>query len=256
VDIVRQIMHSGMYANTTQRQAWQKYWDALPDYYCGREEPGIAIVDVSGSMSGTPMEAAVSMGAYIAEHCKGPFQNHFITFSANPQLVEFTGTDIFAKVRSAIRADWGMNTNIEAVFDMLLDIGARNKVPQEEMPRTLYIFSDMEFDQAMTVGPVIEERLWGDRVRTLNERGINTLMEQQKVKWNRAGYQLPRLIFWNLRAARPNIPAIGDGFSYVSGFSPVMIENILSGKDGVDLMLSKLNSDRYDAIKSISEYSF
>ena len=80
VDIAHQIFNS-YHPSTIDRNRWDKYWNSLKDYYNGKEEPGIAIVDVSGSMSGIPMEAAVSMGAYIAERGKGPFQNHFITFS-------------------------------------------------------------------------------------------------------------------------------------------------------------------------------
>ena len=99
----------------------QKYWDNLKDLYNGREENGIAVVDVSGSMRGTPMEAAVSMGAYIADKAHGPFANHFITFSAHPELVRFEGVDIVDKLNRCVRADWGMNTNVQAVFDMLLN---------------------------------------------------------------------------------------------------------------------------------------
>lgn len=248
VDIAHQIFHSS-YPSTTERQAWQKYWDALPNYYGDKEEPGIAVVDVSGSMTGTPMEAAVSMGAYIAERGKGPFHNHFITFSADPHLVEFSGVDIYDKIMRARRADWGMNTNIEAVFDMLLETGIRNHVKPEDMPKTIYIFSDMEFDGALISGPRRNER-WGD-MHTLNRGQIDTVIEAQMRKWKQYGYSAPRVIFWNLDARHQNIPAIGDGFSYVSGFSPVMIENILSGKDGVELMLDKLNSPRYETIVSI-----
>ena len=248
VDIAHQIFHSS-YPSTTERQAWQKYWDALPNYYGDKEEPGIAVVDVSGSMTGTPMEAAVSMGAYIAERGKGPFHNHFITFSADPHLVEFSGVDIYDKFTRARRADWGMNTNIEAVFNMLLDTGIRNHVKPEDMPRTIYIFSDMEFDGALTAGAPSLER-WSTS-RTLNRRQIDTVIEAQMRKWKQYGYTAPRVIFWNLDARHQNIPAIGEGFSYVSGFSPVMIENILSGKDGVELMLDKLNSPRYETIVSI-----
>jgi hypothetical protein len=252
VDIAHQIFRCWNRPGLTERLTWQKYWDALPNYYGDKEEPGIAIVDVSGSMSGVPMEAAVSMGAYIAERGKGPFKNHFITFSAEPQLVEFSGFDIYDKFQRAQRADWGMNTNIEAVFDMLLDIGKRNHVAPEEMPQTIYIFSDMEFDSAIICNSMSS----GYGYRGMNHGQIDTLIEKQVDKWRRAGYKAPRIIFWNLRAAHPNIPAIGDGFSYVSGYSPVMIENILSGKDGIDLMLDKLNSVRYERIVSISNIPF
>jgi hypothetical protein len=120
------------------------------------------------------------------------------------------------------------------------------------MPQTIYIFSDMEFDSAMICNSMSS----GYGYRGMNHGQIDTLIEKQVDKWRRAGYKAQRIIFWNLRAAHPNIPAIGDGFSYVSGYSPVMIENILSGKDGIDLMLDKLNSVRYERIVSISNIPF
>lgn len=250
VDIAHQIFSSYCRPSEVERNAWDKYWNALPDYYHGKEEPGIAVVDVSGSMTGLPMEAAVSMGAYIAERGKGPFHNHFITFSDNPELIEFTGVDIYDKFQRARRADWGGSTNIEAVFDMLLDTGLKNHVSPDEMPRTIYIFSDMEFNRSLTSGPRSYDG-WVSS-RTLLSRGqIDTVIETQIKKWKKYGYTAPQIIFWNLDCRAQNIPAIGLGFSYVSGFSMNMIEQILSGEDGVSLMLLKLNSDRYKNIHSI-----
>lgn len=220
-----------------ERLALQKYWDNLPNYYGDREENGIAIVDVSDSMTGTPMEAAVSLGAYIAEKAHGPFSNNFITFSAHPELVEFNGVDITDKLNRCASADWGMNTNLEAVFDMLLNVALANNTPQEDMPTRLYIFSDMEFDMAL--------QEW-DRWR--EPFNPDTLVEGIAKKWAAHGYKMPDIVFWNLNAIQNNIPAIGEGFSYVSGFSPVMIEQILSGKTGLELVMEKLNSERYKNI--------
>ena len=221
-----------------ERLALQKYWENLPNYYGDREENGIAIVDVSGSMTGTPMEAAVSLGAYIAEKAHGPFANHFITFSARPELVEFNGVDITDKLNRCASADWGCNTNLEAVFDMLLNVALANNTPQEDMPTRLYIFSDMEFDMAL--------QEWG---RWNNSFNPDTLVEGIAKKWAAHGYKMPDIVFWNLDARQNNIPAIGEGFSYVSGFSPVMIEQILSGKTGLELVMEKLNSERYKEIR-------
>ena len=251
VEIAHQIFNYNSWnrPNDTERNAWQKYWDNLKDYYNGREEPGIAVVDVSGSMYGQPIEAAVSMGAYIAERGKGPFQNHFITFSSNPELVEFSGVDVYDKFMRARSAEWGGSTNIEAVFNLLLDTARRNHVSKEDMPKTLYIFSDMEFNGCITSGPVSYDR-WAFSGRPLSECQINTVIEEQARKWRQYGYQIPRVVFWNLDARHDNIPAIEDGFSYVSGFSMNMVECILSGKDGYDLCLEKLNSERYQPISS------
>ena len=253
VDIADQIFRYwngyGKQPSTTDRLMWEKYWDNLKDYYNGREELGIAIVDVSGSMSGQPMNAAVSMGAYIAERGKGPFQNHFITFSNNPQLVKFEGVDIFDKFQRAREADWGGSTNIEATFDMMLKVALQNHVPADEMPQTLYIFSDMEFNACMSCGPASTDR-WGYyNSKRLTGGNIDTLLETIAKRWAAYGYALPRVIFWNLDARQNNIPALGGRFSYVSGFSMNMVEQILSGKDGYDLMMEKLDTERYACIK-------
>lgn len=252
VDIAHQIYnhHSWSKPSNIEREAWQKYWDNLKDYYNGREEPGVAIVDVSGSMYGQPLEAAVSMGAYIAERGKGPFKNHFITFSNNPTLVEFSGVDIYDKFIRAQNAEWGGSTNIEAVFNLLLSTALRYHTPSEEMPKTLYIFSDMEFNGCITSGPASHD-MWSNSSRILNRNQIDTVIEAQARKWHQYGYKIPRVIFWNLNARNDNIPAIGDGFSYVSGFNINMVECILSGKDGFALCLEKLNSERYQIISSV-----
>lgn len=252
VDIAQKIFGSGWRWNyyngdAIDRAMLQKYWDNLKDYYNGREENGIAIIDTSGSMHGTPINAAVSMGAYIAERGHGPFANHFISFSASPQLIEFDGVDIVDKFQRCVRADWDMNTNIEAVFDLLLNTALKNGAVAEDMPTRLYIFSDMEFDSGcLNFG---QSRGWRTGVYIRNKDSMDTLIESIAKKWESYGYELPQIIFWNLNARHDNVPAIGEGFSYVSGFSMNMVECILSGKDGVDLMLEKLNSSRYETIQ-------
>lgn len=242
-----EIAHRAFHTDSSDevnRLVLQKYWDNLPNYYGNKEENGIAVVDVSGSMSGQPMEVAVSMGAYIAEKAHGPFANHFITFSAQPELVKFEGIDIVDKFKRCVHADWGMNTDLKAVFNMLFDTAVKNHIKQEDMPERIYIFSDMQFDRCVTTGPRKNYYHYS------SQSDIDTMMEAEKKRWVRYGYKLPSVIFWNVNAAfKNNIPAIGEGFSYVSGFSPVMIETILSGKDGIDLMLEKLNSERYKMIR-------
>ena len=236
-DIAHKAFQDYLPADSAERLMIQKYWDALPNYYGDNEENGLAIVDTSGSMSGQPLEAAVSLGAYIAEKAHGPFAGHFITFSHRPSLIKFEGIDIVDKFNRARRADWEMNTNLKAVFDMLLRVAKQNGTKVEDMPERLYIFSDMEFDGCLGLG------------YSCGEDKVNTLLENIAVEWAREGYELPKVVFWNLDARTQNIPALGGRFSYVSGLSPVMIETILSGKDGYDLMLAKLMSKRYDAVQ-------
>ena len=235
-----------------ERLMLQKYWDNLKDFYNGREENGLAVVDVSGSMYGTPIEAAISMGAYIADKAHGPFANHFITFSAYPKLVEFKGIDIVDKFNRCVDADWGMNTNIQAVFDMLLDTAKNKHVKPEDMVSKIFIFSDMEFDECITFNASTKSHYWNgwDNYKTVSSIDeVNSDLEKIKKQWEAAGYHFPKVIFWNLNSRnRTAIPAIGEGFSYISGFSPIMVETILGGKDGYDLMLEKILSKRYNAV--------
>ena len=222
-----------------ERLMLQKYWNNLKDFYNDREENGIAIVDVSGSMSGTPMEAAVSMGAYIAEKSYGPFANYFITFSSKPELIKFEGVDIVDKLNRCVSSKWGFSTNLQAVFDILLATAKNKNVKAKDMPDKLFIFSDMEFNKCVFFNNY--------KVNSIEE--VNSDLEKIKEQWESEGYSFPKVIFWNLAARKNRVPAIGDGFSYVSGFSPVIMETILGGKDGYDLMIAKLvDSGRYDKI--------
>lgn len=239
VDIANKVLRWGAKFNELETATLQKYWDNLKDYYNGREENGLCMVDVSGSMTGTPMSAAVSMGAYIAERGHGPFANHFITFSGRPQLVEFKGNNIIEKMQFCEKAEWGMNTNLEAAMDLVLDTLIDNKSPQSDVPDRFYIFSDMEFDCGIG--------LYGLNDASKSNKKA-TLFENIEKKWRDAGYEMPQVIFWNLDARTQNVPALGDKFSYISGFSMNMIEAILSGKTGYDLMLEKLSSERYSII--------
>ena len=128
------------------RKALDVTWKALPDYTCG--ENALVVVDGSGSMYGydNPMPAAValSLGIYYAERNRGHFQNHFITFSEHPRLVKIKGNDIVDKVKYCESYNECANTNIEAVFRLILATAKQHQVPQEEMPSRIYIVSDME----------------------------------------------------------------------------------------------------------------
>lgn len=224
-------------ASYEEKLSLQKYWDNLKDYYNGREENGIAVVDVSGSMWGDPLYAAVGMGAYIAERGGGAFKNHFITFSTNPSLVEIKGNNIYDKFQNMGNAGWGMSTNISAVFDLLLKTAVKKNIPQEEMPKRIYVFTDMEFD-------------YGSCQDLKEGHTEKSLFDEIGMKWKSEGYELPQLIFWNLNARHDLIPALDGKFAYVSGRSLNIMETLFSGKNGWDLCLEKLLSKRYDVINA------
>ena len=231
----------------TQRLMANKYWDNLADYFNGASFNGLAVVDTSGSMTGSdaaaPINVAISLGLYCAEKAKGPFAGHYVSFSSRPQLIETSGVDFCDKVERIYRTNLCENTNIEATFDLLLNTALRNNCSQDDLPKNIIIISDMEFDQARGHG-----YSWGRT--SVNTAETDTLMEGIAKKWAAYGYQMPHLIFWNVQARQNNIPMLGQGaISFVSGFSPAIFETIMSGKTGYDLMMEKLNTERYACIK-------
>ena len=232
----------------TQRLMVNKYWDNLADYFNGATFNGLAVIDTSGSMTGSeasaPINVAISLGLYCAEKAKGPFAGHYVSFSSRPQLIETNGVDFCDKVERIYRTNLCENTNIEATFDLLLNTAIANHCTQDDLPKNIIIVSDMEFDQA--------RGSWGyyrhNQDTVLSE--AETLMEGIARKWEARGYQMPHLIFWNVQARQNNIPMLGQGrISFVSGFSPSIFETIMSGKTGYDLMMDKLNTERYACIK-------
>ena len=227
--------------DNTDRLMVNKYWDNLTDYFNGKSFNGLAVVDTSASMRGcdasAPINVAISLGMYCAERAHGPFAGHYVSFSAAPRLITVEGVDFCDKVRRIYDANLCQNTNIEATFDMLLNTAIQNHCSQDDLPQNLIVISDMEFDA-------------GCGYYGYGRQNTKTLMENIRDKWARAGYRMPHLIYWNVQARQNNIPEdIGVGnISYVSGMSPSIFEQIMSGKTGYDLMMEKLNSERYAVI--------
>ena len=238
----------GYYDNNSyddvNRAMVNKYWDNLADYFNGKVFNGIAVIDTSGSMTGSeasaPINVAISLGMYCAEKAQGPFAGHYISFASRPQLIAVEGVDFCDKVERIYRTNLVDNTNIEATFDLMLQTALRTGCSQEDLPQNVLVISDMEFDSA-TSG-------WRSST-TINSRNAETVLEGIARKWAAHGYQMPHLIFWNVQARQANIPMLGNGpISYVSGFSPSIFESILSGKTGYDLMMECLNKERYAVI--------
>ena len=227
----------------TERLMVNKYWENLADYFKGCTFNGICVADTSGSMYGDPMAVALSIAMYCAERNKGEFANHFFTFSNNPTFVEIDGIDFVDKINRMVRSDWGGSTNVEAVFDKMLSIAKQNHCSQDEIPASVIIISDMEFNSCVCGGPRSDDR-WG-----YGSQANETLFETIEKRWKAAGYKMPNLVFWNVQARQDNIPMRVSGHvSYVSGFSPVIFEQVLKGVTAYDLMFDKLDSKRYACI--------
>lgn len=236
--------------DNTNRLMVNKYWENLPNWVKDANFNGICVCDTSGSMHGTPINVAISLSLYCAERAGGPFANHYISFASRPQLIETKGVDFVDKVNRIYQTNLVDNTNIEAVFDLLLDTAKRNHCSQDDLPQNVVIISDMEFDSAAGGNSYYDFHMnnWA-HTPGITRANAETVMEDIARKWAQSGYKMPHLIYWNVDARQNNIPMLGNGpISYVSGFSPSIFQTILTGKTGYDLMMEVLNGKRYSVI--------
>ena len=217
-----------------ERKAINTTWISQEDF--GDTENALAVIDGSGSMYGgadpIPATVALSLGIYFAERNKGAFKNHFITFSENPQLVEIKGEDILDKVRYCHGFNEVANTNIQKVFELILDAAKKNSVPQNELPKKLYIISDMEFDYCA-------------------EDASLTNFEYAKKLFAEAGYALPEIVFWNVASRNRQQPVTRNeqGVALVSGCTPRLFSMVASGTmNPYAFMLEVVESERYAKI--------
>lgn len=226
----------------TDKAMIEKYWTNLPDYLNGKDCKMMCVVDTSGSMTGSqadaPINVAIALGMYCAERIGGPFKNHYISFSSRPQLIRIEGVDFVDKVRRIYRTNLCENTNIEATFDMLLNIAKQPTTRAEDIPETIVIISDMQIDSGS----------WWSGSRW-TQSTADTEMEKIRQKWNAAGFKCPKLVYWNVNASKNTILDNGADVTFVSGCSPVIFEQVLTGVTGYQLMLDKLMSKRYEAVK-------
>lgn len=226
-------------------------WNALPNYMTGNTERLLPVVDVSGSMdcsaggsqSVTCMDVSISLGLYISERNVGQFKDAFVTFSSDPQLQILSGS-LSERYNQLASAEWGMSTNIQAVFELILNQGKKHNVPESEMPTMILILSDMEFNSATN-----SNNGWGE---SRKHNWGPTAQKMIESMYSDAGYTMPKIVYWNLNARNNNFPVQFDesGTALVSGFSPALLTNLLSGKDlsPVSMMNQVVNSARYEAV--------
>lgn len=244
-DVLKSLLHTtkiSMYGvvealEATDLNFIKSQWKTLPNFIGNSYV--LPMIDTSGSMSTytvngmgvlSCMDVAVSLGLYCAEKNSGPFKDVFLTFSETPELQKVTG-DIEQKVMEIYKSKWGMSTNLIAAIDKVLHTAIQGGVPQHEMPAMIVIFSDMQFDQCASFN--------------------DTAMKSFKRRFAQAGYDMPKIVFWNLHASS-NVPvkSTESGVALVSGFSPSLMTSLLSGNledfTPENIMLETILSERYD----------
>lgn len=230
-------------------------WSNLPDTVqgCGNT---IVVQDDSGSMtwvtlpgsSARPLEVANALAIYFAERSSGQFKDQYMTFSDRPQLIDLShGKNLYERLQIVHQCHAGANTNVEAVFDLILDTAISKHMDQSDLPANILIISDMEFDDCASCGPAPRDR-WRHNTRKPKPR----LFEEIKQRYEQAGYKMPRLVFWNVASRTGTIPVRENdmGVALVSGFSVNIAQMVMSGKlDPYECLLETLNKERYQPIE-------
>jgi len=234
-DIVHQ--YNTSIRSATVDPAIEALWNNLPNYGI---ENTLVVADGSGSMCsilpGTgamAVEVAYAIAIYCSERNDAEFKNKYITFSMNPQYVDFTNcTSLLSKLQLAYTYNEVANTDIYKVFKLILDTAVNNKMKQKDFVKNILVISDMEFDQG-------------------TENANESLFTQIAKEYKKAGYNLPRLIFWNVNSRTMAIPVNTNqlGVCLVSGFSVHIVKMVISGKlDPFEALKEVLMSERYKNI--------
>lgn len=230
-----------------ENSALEALWEALPNTVNNCDNT-IVVADGSGSMgsridpssSTTALDVANALAIYFSERLIGQFKNKYITFSENPQFVDFSDCNsLFSKINKALDYDECSNTNIEAVFDLILKTAIRYNMRQDDLPKNILIISDMEFDACAR----------DDNGRRFENKRLFKVISQ---RYEGAGYKLPRLVFWNVNSRTKTIPLTENdcGVALVSGFSTNIAKMVMSNElDPFKCLLEVLNSSRYAPVK-------
>ncbi|OMO60456.1 hypothetical protein CCACVL1_24147 [Corchorus capsularis] len=229
---------------------WQRMVDDLSAK--GKLKNCLAISDVSGSMMGTPMEVSIALGLLVSDLSEEPWKGKVITLSRNPKLQIIKGDNLGAKVESIDRMGWDMNTDFQKVFDKILEVAKEHNLTEDQMIKRLFVFSDMEFDQASGVALPPHYAL-GFSPKKFSPVNWETDYQAITRKFHESGYSsVPEIVFWNLKnsAATP-VPSHQKGVAMVSGFSKNLLKLFLEEgglMDPVSTMESAIKGKEYDAL--------
>lgn len=213
----------------------EEAWKALPNYVDGNLN-SIVVADTSGSMTGNPLNVAISLGIYFAERNKGIWKDKLITFSSKPTFVDFSKAKSLDEKIECIPSIIE-NTNINAVFDLILKTAVKNHIKQEDMLESIIIVSDMQFDYAEDAN----NKYYGQII---------------KEKFEKKGYKAPALVFWNVNEYFNIVNHAKydeQGIKMVSGFSPSVFEEVVKNIESnpLEAMLNILNNEIFDKIKVV-----
>ena len=217
----------------------EKLWNNLPDLLSDSDENILPMIDVSGSMFGQPLAIATSLGMYLSERTKGEFRDLFLTFSEHPELVRLEGDTVAERLRNISQADWGMNTDFGKAFEHILRVAKKHNVLPDSMPTMLLVLSDMQFDES--------------------QGRTDTHFSWMEEEFEKAGYKLPKIVFWNLDA-HMGTPArcSDDSVAMVSGYSPSIMKAVLNAEEfnPISVMMEALKDIEIDYTNLPKEFRY
>ena len=205
-----------------------KLWDNLPDFLEESNENILPMIDTSGSMFGQPLAIAIGLGMYLAERSEGEFHDMFLSFSEEPELIKITGNNVMERMNNINGAHWGMNTDFEKAYMHILRVAKKYNVMKDSMPTMLLVLSDMQFDES---------------------QGGMPHFNHMKEEYEKAGYDLPKIVFWNLDAHYGTpVKCSDDSVAMVSGYSPSIMKAVLNAEEfnPIAVMLEALKDIEID----------
>ena len=225
----------------TLEQLWkaQDKCDGFSNTVVVRDGSGSMTIPV-GESDLTALEVADAITLYCAENNEGAFKDKFITFSSHAKLIDVSHLDnLHDKLKYLAKHDDVSSTNIESVFNLILDTAVKNGVSQEDMPKTVLIVSDMEFNMAQGY---------------YNANGNKALFETIAEKYKNMGYKLPKLVFWNVNSRTNTVPLTQNenGVILISGFSKNLMDMVMSSElDPYKALVKQLNTKRYEVVEDV-----
>lgn len=208
---------------------WKDLWKGVEEQIKAKAAEGgckdfnptqmIPMADVSGSMSGVPMQVSIALSIGLSEITHPAFQNLVLTFSRTPTFHKLDPNhSIVQKVLSLQRAQWDMNTNFEAAYDLIMDVAIKSNLSREDMP-ALVVFSDMQFDQAA----------YGSRLDVMHDViKAKTAKVAKRLGW--VDTEPAPIVYWNLRNTGGHpVDKDTEGTVLLSGFSPSLLRMVMSG---------------------------
>ena len=229
----------------TLEMAWKNLKDipGLDNCLIVADDSGSMTVEISSASKVSALDVARSIAIYGAQHLRGDYKGKIVTFSETPKFLDISKKKKLKDILEYLdKHSEVANTNIEAVFDLVLKIAVSKKLKQEDLPETLVIISDMEFDSCVRDSK--DHKL----------EAFNSPVETAREKFKENGYKLPKLVFWNVASRTGTIPLEQNdfGFLLISGFSQNLFNGIATGKlDTREMLNEVLTSERYSKIEKI-----